>query len=251
MCTVAFLAKLVESGFYNFTTNIPGVKYLLTHSNSLKDVEQYRKMAATSSSPAAPSPNQSVGTTTIIGVKDVTGGAGATTLIYMLKKQLTTIYGEQKVIAIEIDRNDFRAFGDKAMITVRRDEVRNVIRKYYNSVSIILVDLNDYDDLNICNEVFYLLEPSIIKINKLLRRDINALRKLKNHKLILNKSLLTGKDTSDFEYEANVKVYYNIPPLDERKSNGVINDFLAYVGLISSGNGRHENSNRVFGLFRR
>lgn len=251
MCTVAFLAKLVESGFYNFTTNIPGVKYLLTHSNSLKDVEQYRKMAATSSSPATPSPNQSVGTTTIIGVKDVTGGAGATTLIYMLKKQLTTIYGEQKVIAIEIDRNDFRAFGDKAMITVRRDEVRNVIRKYYNSVSIILVDLNDYDDLNICNEVFYLLEPSIIKINKLLRRDINALRKLKNHKLILNKSLLTGKDTSDFEYEANVKVYYNIPPLDERKSNGVINDFLAYVGLISSGNGRHENSNRVFGLFRR
>ena len=74
---------------------------------------------------------------------------------------------------------------------------------------------------------------------------------MKNHKLILNKSLLTGKDTSDFEYEANVKVYYNIPPLDERKSNGVINDFLAYVGLISSGNGRHENSNRVFGLFRR
>lgn len=251
MCTVAFLAKLVETGIYNFTTNIPGVKYLLSHSNTLKDVEQYKKMALTTANLVTPTRTNNPNQTTIIGLKSVTPDAGSTTLIYMLKKELASIYGEDQVIAIEINRNDFRAFADKNMLSVRKEETRNVIRKYYNSVSIILIDLNDYEDLSICTDVYFLLEPSIIKINKLLRRNINALRRLKSQKLILNKSLLTSKDVSDFEYEANVKVYYNIPPLDERKKNGAINDFLVHIGLISNGNNHKESSNKVFGLFRR
>ena len=44
---------------------------------------------------------------TVIGFKDVTEHAGSTTLIYMLKKELTHIYGNDGVIAFELNKNDF------------------------------------------------------------------------------------------------------------------------------------------------
>ena len=43
----------------------------------------------------------------IIGFKNVTAHAGATTLIYMLKKHLEVAYN---VVAMEVDTDDFRYF---------------------------------------------------------------------------------------------------------------------------------------------
>ena len=75
--------------------------------------------------------------------------------------------------------------------------------------------------------------------------------KLVNQKVVLNQSLLLVNDISDFEKEAGVKVFYNMPPLDERKRNSIINDFLICLGLLN-GNLKDENgSNKIFGLFRR
>ena len=39
LCTSGFLSRLIESGIYNFTTNLDGVKYLVKKSNTYKDVE--------------------------------------------------------------------------------------------------------------------------------------------------------------------------------------------------------------------
>ena len=184
---------------------------------------------------------------TIIGVKNVTEGAGATTFIYMLKRELTTIYGKNNVVCFEVNKKDFQIFNDEHMISVSQTELQRAINQYGNA-QIILVDLNNTPTASLCNDIFYLIEPSTIKLNKLIKRNKIVFQQLHNNKIILNKSLLTSKDVSDFESEAGIRVYYNMPPLDERKRNGIINDFLVRVGLIG-GNGN--NGNKIFGLFRR
>ena len=45
-----------------------------------------------------------MGATRVIGIKGLTDHAGATTLIYMLKKQLSEHY---RVLGLELDKNDF------------------------------------------------------------------------------------------------------------------------------------------------
>ena len=136
------------------------------------------------------------------------------------------------------------------MLSVSKDDLKNLIASN-SQAPVILIDLNAYPHDEVCHEVFYLIEPSIIKLNKLIRREPSAFNRVRNKKVILNKSLLTSKDISDFEMESNIRVAYNMPPLDERQRNGAINDFLVRTGLISQTTNNDANSGRVFGLFRK
>lgn len=254
LCQPNFLSHIISLKIYNFTTNINGIKYLLKKTNTLKDVEHIVKMASINASQETGamvttiSRNTNVGPT-ILGVKNVTDGAGATTFIYLLKKELSLVYGQNNVIAFEIDKNDFALFNDKNMISVRQNDVKNTITKFSN-VSIILVDLNSYTDDSFCSDVIYLLEPSTIKLNRLIRRNRNIFSKLMNKKVVLNQSLLLNNDVFDFESEAGIRVFYNMPPLDERKRNSIIHDFLTKLGLFNNRN-NNSNSSKIFGLFRR
>lgn len=253
LCTSNFLAHLIAIGIYNFTTNLNGIKYLLKKSNTLKDVEHIRSMANIQNSNDTGATVATVTTkvdngTTVIGFKNVTEHAGATTLIYMLRKELAMAYGQDNVVAIEIDKNDFQMFNDKHMISAKQTEIRSVIQKC-SSASIILVDLNSATDDTFCGDVVYLLEPSTLKLNRLVRRNRNVFNKLSSKKVILNQSLLLNNDVFDFESEAGIKVFYNMPPLDERKRNAIVNDFLTKLGLFNRNS--HNSSNKIFGLFRR
>ena len=280
LCTSNFLSHLITIGIYNFTTNIDGIKFLLKKSNTLKDVEHIQKLAQQSNNnnDGFNNDNNSNGNinnnsinqnnsflgnvnnniqmtvrpnnmATIIGIKNVTENAGATTFIYMLKRELNTIYGKENVICIEVNKNDFQIFNDEHMLSVNQTELPKVINKYSN-VQIILLDMNNTQNDTMCSDVLYLLEPSTIKLNKLIKRNKIVFQQLQNKKIILNKSLLTNKDVSDFESEAGIRVYYNMPPLDERKRNGIINEFLVKLGLIGGSNDRN-GGNKIFGLFRR
>ena len=264
LCTPNFLSKLISMGIYNFTTNLNGVKFLIKKSNTLKDVEGILKMASSSNS-SSPSNNENNnssleaptsiapkagGKTTVIGVKNVTEDAGASTLIYMMKKELTMTYGSDKVMAIEINKKDFELFNDQNMISTNDTSVKNEIDRHQDK-NIILLDLNNFKGENICDEIIYLMEPSTIKLNALVSRNKVVFSKLVDQKVVLNKSLLLNHDISDFEKESGLHVFYNIPPLDERKRNSVINDFLIRLGLLASDSGGEDGSNRIFGLFRR
>ena len=257
LCTPNFLSHLISIGIYNFTTNLKGVRYLLKKSNTLKDVEHIRNMSDKESKSSSED-NDQVTTvsakitdgTTILGVKNVTDEAGATTLIYMLKKELGMVYGNDNVSAVEIDKNDFALFNDKNMSSIKQSDINGYLQKNSNK-NIILVDLNKTTDDSFCGEVIYLLEPSTIKLNRLIRRNKMVFSKLVDKKVVLNKSLLLNNDVFDFEKEAGIKVFYNMPPLDERKRNAVINDFLSRLGLLSNDGNTNNNSNRIFGLFRR
>lgn len=285
MCTPSFLAKLIDLGIYNFTTNISGVKYLFKKPNELKDVEHIKNLAlnqkkkamentqnnsssddksvedvsdskdssdnnsheeddhVNSDAPAV-APHKPV----VIGVKSITDHAGSTTFIFMLKRELSLTFGSENVVALEVDKNDFQVFNDKSMISIKQDEIKDSIERY-SSANIVLLDLNETIDYSLCNEVLYLIEPSTIMLNKLVRRNKNIFNRLNGKKIILNKSLLLNNDVFDFENEAGAKVFYNMPPLDERKRNAIINDFLCKLGLFSSNN--NSASNKIFGLFRR
>ena len=73
---------------------------------------------------------------------------------------------------------------------------------------------------------------------------------LKDKKIILNQSLLTSKDVSELEYEAGIKSFFNLPPVNDRKKNEVITELLTKVGLLQITQGGN-NSGKIFGLFRR
>jgi hypothetical protein len=82
----------------------------------------------------------------------------------------------------------------------------------------ILVDLNN-DNGEICDEIIYLMEPSIIKLNKMMLVNNDIFDKLSGKKIVLNKSLLSEKEINDFEFESNSSVTFNIPPLNDRVDN--------------------------------
>ena len=249
--TKGYLSKLVSLGIYNFTRNADGINYLLVHPHTYRDVVSVHNIedidippAPTVAPVAVPAQNNvdSVAPATqehvvnnvvnaqmkIIGFKNATTHAGATTLVYMLKKALS---GTKKVAAMEVNRVDFLYFDDKELISTTTTELPKELMKK-NSYDYVFVDLNDYDDISICNEVYYLIEPSTIMINKMLRRNKNILETLKKEKVILNKCVLNSEDIAAFEYETKLKVVAAIAPVDDRQNTiEEINKFINKINL--------------------
>ena len=265
LCTASFLSRLISLGIYNFTSNINGVSYLIKKTNTLKDVEHIVSavnIQKSSEAGAAVTTIGSVPSTTpnvlpletddciIIGFRNVTLSAGASTLIYMIKKELALTFGQDNVCALEVNKNDFILFNEKNMHSCKSEDLATNIERL-SSLSVVLVDLNDCMDDSFCKEVIYLVEPSTFKLNRLLRRNSTVFTKLVDKKVVLNQSMLLNNDVFDFEREAGIKVFYNIPPLDERKRNGVIGDFLEKLGLFSNNIHNSAGNNKIFGLFRR
>lgn len=237
-----YLFKLVSMGIYNFTNNIRGVKYLITHENTHDDVSYVEQVdeLTTEVSKKVESGYK------VIGIKNVTDHAGATTLIYMLKRELERIYGET-IYVVEVNRHDFEYFNVKNAISTNKESLGAVINKL-DDATVILVDLNDCTDESNCGDVLYLIEPSSIMLNKLMRTNRNIFSDLKGKKIVLNKSLLTSKDISEFEYESGSQVFYSIPPLDERRKNNEIVNLLSHLNLVGSKDDKKDG--KIFGLFK-
>lgn len=240
----SYLSKIISMGIYNFTTTVDGVKYFLDHPNTYKDVAHIQQLNDLSTTIN----EKVVAGSRIIGIKNVTDHAGSTTLIYMLKKELEQSYG-MSVVAIEVNRHDFMYFNSSNMISIDDEHLMTEIVKH-KDVAIILIDLNDSSNEGACSDVLYLIEPSSIKLNKLMRRNRRVFEELKGRKIILNKSLLSNSDIMDFEYEGKTKVFYNIPPLNDRVKNPVLSDFLSKIGLINK-TSEKESGGKIFGLFKR
>ena len=232
-----FLSKLISMGYYNFTTNLEGLNYLLEHPNTYKDVAHIHQLENPQVQ-AANGTGESEGVAgggvftpkkLILGVKNVTENAGATTLVYAMYKALNEYYNVSTV-AIEVQKRDFSYFNDQNMISINETEVASTLLKN-NSYDVILVDLNTADE-SICNDVLYLVEPSIIKMNKLIRKNRNVFNELKGKKIVLNKSSLVQSDIKEFETEIGSKLYFVMPPFDDRRREQCIEDLLSKLGII-------------------
>ncbi len=240
----SYLSKLISLGIYNFTKNAEGINYLLVHPHTYRDVVNIHSLQDDVSSarvepqkqtfvqnfisePIAPAPSNGGGRLKIIGFKNVTSHAGSTSLIYMLKKALD---GYRKVAAVEVDKVDFLYFNDKDMISANANDLLKEIMKR-NSYDIIFVDLNSYEDIDICTEVYYLIEPSTIMINRMMKKNKGILEKLKDKKVVLNKCALNSEDIATFEYETKLDVLFSIPYVDDRQDD--IEAIKRFAGKIN------------------
>lgn len=254
-----YLSELVSMGIYNFTRNIDAIAYLIDNPNTYKDVAQFHLIGGAVSTntqgrnfgsvqnnhskgtygfnqPFGEQPyvNNSammptMGATRVIGIKNLTEHAGATTLIYMLKKQLSEYYS---VLGVELDKNDFLFFNDSDLKSISSKELSSIINNPINNYNIILIDINNSTEEANCSEMLYLIEPSTLRLNKMIRRDRAILSKIRGMKIVLNMSLLDASDVRDFEGEAGCCVFHNIPPLDDKKDrHRVLDELLNKLGF--------------------
>lgn len=261
-----FLSRLVSIGIYNFTSTIDGIMYLYNNPNSYSDVVQYQDPTIVKSdTPKEETKNQeessdsisysqlnnektSFNKQVIIGIKNVTDHAGATTLTYMLKNELSNY---KDVVAFEVNKKDFIFLRDPELVSIDSKDLKNEIEKYKEK-DIILIDLNGTADAYLCNDVIYLIEPTTIRLNKAVMLDRKVFEKLIGKKIILNKSLISKKDISNFELETNSNVYYNIPPLDDKRSNSdYLLPLLEKLNLINKVNDSDEDmtNDKFLGIF--
>lgn len=247
-----YLSDLISVGIYNFTMNVDGVKWLIDHPNSYRDVAQYHQLDTTHESgigPATVSYAQDFKKCSVICFKDITPGAGATTLIYIAKKQLQHNYD---VVAVEVDKHDFMYFDEDKMYSVTSGELGNTISKYSSS-DIILLDGNASSAAEmLANDTIYLLEPSKIQLNKLLARDPKVLERNKNKKIVLNQCMLSNQDVSDFEFETGLTVFAKIPPLnDQSDENVALDKFFVKLGFYKQDStNQGEDKKGIMGIFK-
>ena len=215
-----YLSKLISMGIYNFANNKESLMYLYNHPNTYKDVAHIHELNNETNeisqvnekknsffgilgqkSSESDATHEEALNARVIGFQNATSDAGATTLIYMLHKYLSE---KDYVVSIEVNKNDFGFFNTKNMYSVNQANLENAIAKF-NMAKVILVDLNK-TSTNLCDELVYLIEPSTIKLNKMMIIDRDIFDKMYGKKIVLNKSLLTADDVSDFEHEANYPV---------------------------------------------
>lgn len=245
-----FLSSLVSMGIYNFTRNIDAIKFLINNPNTYKDVAQYHQLNSVS----MPETSYVVSTDTnklglrVIGIKNVTEHAGSTTLTYLLKKHLEKKYS---CLAVEVDEHDFIYLNDKELRTTSSLDLPAFIATN-SDVEVILVDLNDRGSISACTEVIYLIEPGLIKLNKLIRKDKRTFEKLRDKKIVLNRSILSERDVKDFEYESKSKVFFNIPYLDDKLDHHkVLDKFLIELGFVRLDESNDDNKNsKLFNIFK-
>ncbi len=242
-----YLSKLISMGIYNFTRNIEGVLYLYNNPNSYRDVAQYHQLDDNQEANVIYQGTE-VEYCRIIGVKNVTDEAGATTFCHMMVNELKKNYN---VIGVEVDNSQFNYFNNKLLHSVSSRDLGKFIEKNKDKDAIIIDVNNNPIALGMVQEVIYLVEPTTIKLNKLMNIKRNAFKELSGRKVILNKSLLNSKDVLELQYEAKAKFFFNMPPLNERDEKIAIMDtFLAKLGFLKQqGEEENEKRKKIFGLF--
>ena len=251
-----YLSALVSMGIYNFTRNIDAIKFLIDNPNSYKDVASYHQLNMVDNVSEVPETHKKSKSSNneeekkegirIIGIKNVTEHAGSTTLTFLLKKQLEKNY---KVIAVEVDNNDFVFLNDRSLKNTNHFELQKFISSNYNN-DVILIDLNNEGSVDYCTDVLYLIEPGLIKLNKLIRKDPQIFDKLKGKKIVLNRSVLDNNDIEDFERESNSKVYFNIPYLDDKLDNyAELDILLRRLGFMNE-DSEPDRNNKLFNILK-
>ena len=206
----SFLSRLVDMGIYNFTKDKDSLMYLYNNPNIYRDVaylQTEKNVTYDEKNNNYEKEEHSLKHSgKIIGIKNVTDSAGATTLTYLMKKVLSEYYS---VMAFELENRNIIYFKDNDCKSIKENELEDYLDKY-TSTDIFLIDLDKSKKEHMCSEVIYLVEPTTIKLNELSMINPNIFKELEGKKIVLNKSLLDDSDVADFEVESKLKVFYNM-----------------------------------------
>ena len=217
-----YISNIISMGFYNFAHNESEMMYLYNNPNGYKDVAHLQNINVVDTSY---SDNVQINSK-VIGFKNFTNHAGATSLIYMLKKFLSKNY---YTVCVEVNKKDFMFFQDEEMVSCSAADLRQCIDNYKDA-NVILIDLNNLDISvanSICNDVIFLMESSTLMINKSIMLDNKCFERLSDRKVVLNRSVLSVNDVRVLEDEAGIKFFYVLPPLNDREDNS--NEFYPFM----------------------
>ena len=243
-----FLSFLVSLNIYNFTDNIQGLLNLIQKSNTIDNVKDYKVDISinqnSNNNVVQNSSTDDIYSNTgrfVLGISDLQNNVNSTKLLFMFKKELESL--GKNVLAVEIDKKNFLFYRENNMNSINSNQTSEFLG---NSLGcdVLLIDSNKNLD-NITDDVIYLLDPSLWEVNKILFSDRLFFQKLKGKKIIFVNSLLSNQDVEQFAKEANISVYYNLPPLNDRKNNKELDKLLIKLGIIQEST---EKSNKK-GLF--
>ncbi len=218
-----YISDLVTLGVYNFTINYNEILELFNNPKTYNDVSNlqisksnYDINKEIDSELGINQENKEFtfedftlpgeydGNKKIIGVVNLTEHAGATTLVVQMIKQLNIYY---KAIGIEMNKQDFVFFNIPSIYScTNRDDVLRKIKEHQD-VDAVIVDLNEYDSKEFCNDIIYLMEPGTIKITKLLKRNGKIFEELSGSKIVLNRTNMDDSNISEFEVETKCKIF--------------------------------------------
>lgn len=233
-----YVSNMIKAGFYNFSRNFEGIKFLYGNPNDYEKVKHFVvddteviPFNGVEEIQEIDEPSLSFDGKKVIGLIDLTDHAGASTLTNMMVRQLNN-HG-YKAYGIEMFRQDLIYYRSDNLSSCMNKNDLDIKLKQLTDAEAIIIDLNEFGEANIyCDEILYLVEPSYIRLTKLLRKNRNAFSERKNDKIVLNMSFVTENDKPDFEYELKCKVFANIPPINDRnKNSNDINDLLYKLGF--------------------
>ena len=213
-----YISQLISMGIYNFTNDVNTIKYLIDNPNQYKDVANYHNIGGFKK----PALNERAVDNTrgkigqkIIGIKNLSEGAGSTTLMQQMVKQLAFNY---KVKGIELNGFDAIYFRRPDIIFCNDYTEAETKIQGLKGIDAIIIDLNEFEDKNkICTDIIYLLEPGIIRISKFIKNINKYKDKLNDMKIVLNRSALKDEEINYFEKETGLNIYYNLTNFDDKK----------------------------------
>ncbi len=83
----------------------------------------------------------------------------------------------------------------------------------------------------------------------MIRKDRNILDKIKDKKIILNRSVLGESDIKDFEFESKTNVFFNIPNIDDKKEkHRVLDELLNKMAFDKQRPVKDNNAMKLFGI---
>lgn len=231
-----YMSNLIACGFYNFTRNFEGVKFLYNTPNtydnvkhlvmSEEEIKKQNEEYIESHTVVVNDTNRQ-----IIGFINLTNHAGSTSLVNMCVRQLNA--NGYQAIGLEMFRQDLLYYHDSNLSACfNRNDLENKLR-LYEDVNAIFIDLNEFNEADrFCDKVIYIIEPSYVMLTKLLKKNKNSFAEHKDDLILLNKSFVNDQEIPDFEYESKLKVFFNLPPLNDRNKNlEPINEFLRKLGF--------------------
>lgn len=191
-------------------------------------------------------PGEYDGNKKIIGVVNLTEHAGATTLVVQMIKQLNIKY---KAIGIEMNKQDFIFFNIPNLYScMSRDDVLRKIKEHQDSDAVI-VDLNTVSYREFCTDVIYLVEPGIIKITKLLKRNGKVFQELSGSKIVLNRTNMDESNIQEFEVETNCKIFSVVSNFRDNLDRVIsVDKLLVKLGYNKLGDNLKKKG--LFGKFR-
>jgi len=164
----------------------------------------------------------------IVGFRNVTEHAGTTTLLYKMKETIEE-RNRKRVALVEVGSNDFMFFKLNDVSAINEADLDNCLNNLQTRYDYIFVDLNNTNNDSICNFVLYLVEPSKIRINKLIVQNRDVFNSLKNKYVILNKSMLTENEKGRFSQEANLPFYASVGPFNDRAATNAIDELISKI----------------------